>query len=548
MEAIRLYQGVHMLKYLCVFLVAGYLYGEIESPALRNYPPMNEIFHPVSTQNPKAQKSFNQGLTYIFAFNHDLAFRFFEEASNIDPNLAMAYWGMALALGQNMNSDVTPENELKAYTYVQKALELSPKASPNEQAYIRALATRYTNDKSADLVRLRFLYRDAMKRVAQMYPEDLDANTLYAESILDLDPWKYWTWNGKPKEGTMEAIAVLESVLNRNPLHIGANHYYIHAWEESPTPERALMSAYRLTTLFPKSGHLLHMPCHIFLLVGDYHQAIETSKKAIAEDRQYIAENGLNSGPYPLHYLSHNLYVFSRAYMLAEDSDEAIKASLDLTNFIKPHLSAMPNMAFYMIVPLEVYLYFHKWNDLLNYDLPNKDNAAVLAYWHYTRAIAFAHLGNPQASSQEYDLMLQAKERIPSNEIIAQNPSKKIIEIADLMFQAEMAGIHKDYKCQIELLKRAVAIQEQMDYDEPPAWFMPIRVQLGKAYLKQGQYCEAEIVFREALKRLDRNGRLLYGLSLSLKGQGREWDLYWVNREAANALQLMTQPLSLDNL
>lgn len=209
----------------------------------------------------------------------------------------MAYWGMALALGQNINEDVTPEREIKAYNYIQQAIKLSPKSSPNEQDYISVLAVRYTNDPKADFIPLRFLYRDAMKKLVQKYPEDLDAASMYVESILALDPWIWWTTDGKPKAGTKEAIDVLEFVLQRNPDHIGANHYYIHAWEESPFPERALMSAHRLEYLLPESGHLLHMPCHIFILVGDYESALKTNQKAIAQDRNYIENLGLHPVP-----------------------------------------------------------------------------------------------------------------------------------------------------------------------------------------------------------------------------------------------------------
>lgn len=226
---------IAFLLFICFQLP---VWGDIPASSFKVMPPINVIYHPVSTLNPEAQRNFDQGLTYIYAFNHDIAYESFKKAAELDPGLAMAYWGMALALGQNINSDVTAEKELKCYSLIQHALLLSSSASQNEQAYINALATRYTNDPSVDFTPFRFFYRDAMKKVVERYPEDLDAATLYSESILNLYPWKWWFLDGKPKPGTEEAAELLLSVLRRNPWHIGANHYYIHALEESPYPER----------------------------------------------------------------------------------------------------------------------------------------------------------------------------------------------------------------------------------------------------------------------------------------------------------------------
>jgi tetratricopeptide (TPR) repeat protein len=533
-----------------VFAAANFsetISAEIPQAALNTMPPMRQIYHPVSTTNAAAQNSFDRGLTYIFAFNHDIAYKEFEKAAQLDPHLAMAYWGMALARGQNINKDVTPENEIKCYEFSQKALKLSSGASACEQAYIKALATRYTNDPSADLIPLRFKYRDAMKKVAAEYFEDLDAASLYAESILDLDPWRYWTWDGKPKEGTYEAIDVLESVLRRNPNHLGANHYIIHAWEGSPMPERALMSAYRLTTLLPESGHLLHMPCHIFTLVGDYDEAIKTDKNAIAADRQYIQQNGM-SGDYPLHYLSHNIYVLARCYMLSEDYNNAIKTAFEFIQLLQPHLEKMPEMGSHVIVPLEIYLYFHRWKELLAYKLPSNKSPYAQAYWHFSRAVAYANLGDLDSAKQEEALMQQARQHITDSEMIAQNPATRVFHIAELVLNAALASSQKHPSESIEYLTKAVEAQDRLDYDEPPAWYIPIRVQLGKALLQQERYPEAQDVFEAALKQLQRNGRLLFGLTLSLKGQSLDWNAFWTQREMTAALKHAPRPLTLDDL
>lgn len=509
--------------------------SEIPLRPSKAFPPMNQIYHPISTTNPEAQKSFNQGLTYIFAFNHDIAYREFEKAAQLDPDLAIAYWGMALALGQNVNADVTPENELKSYELIQKAIKLSSKASANEQAYIAALATRYTDDPRSDLIPLRYHYREAMKKVIEAYPEDLDALALYAESILDLDPWKWWTLDGKPREGTMEAINVLDSVLTRNPDHIGANHYYIHALEESPFPSVALPSADRLLTLLPASGHLLHMPCHIFLITGFYKKALETNTKAVEADRDYIKKNGME-GNYPLHYLRHNLYVLARTYMLMENYPGANKMAMELNDFLKPYYEKDHHLAHFAYVPLEIFLYFQKWKEILAYQPPSPFPVAQ-AYLHFSRAMAFAALGDLDSAQKEKDLMLQAKKGIGQDETIANNPASEIFEIAELLINASFAKAENKYEAYFNYLVKAIERQDQLNYDEPPAWFMPIRQTLGFALLEQNQYTAAESVFRKTLQSLQRNGRSLYGLWLSLKGQNRTLDAFWVERELASALE-----------
>lgn len=522
------------------------LHAEVPESSMQQMPPMNEIYHPVSTTNPEAQKSFDKGLTYLYAFNHDIAYREFANAARLDPNLAMAYWGMALALGQNINDDVTPANEIKCYGYMQKAMQLLPNASAVEQAYIKALVVRYTNDPKADLIPLRFKYREAMKKLAAAYPNDLDASTLYAESILDLAPWKYWTWDGKPKDGTMEAIGILNSVLRRNPSQIGANHFAIHAWEGSSTPEQALMSAYRLTYLLPESGHLLHMPCHIFMLVGDYEAAIKTNTKAITQDKEYIKQYGLG-GNYPLNYLSHNMTILVRAYMLSEQYDEAVKAYQDLVNFIVPNLGVMHHLGMHLIVPMEVNLYFHRWNELLAYT-PATNMASVVAYMHFSRAIAYINLGDLSSAQKEKALMQKSMSEITDMEEIAKNEAKNVLALAAIILDADLAHAQKQESVYIDDLKKAADIQDKLNYDEPPAWYVPVRAELGKALLEQKRYVEAEAAFRKALSVFQRDGRLLLGLYLSVKGQGHDWDAFFIQREMTAALKKAPRPLTLEDI
>ncbi|MBH8565396.1 hypothetical protein I8748_25015, partial [Nostoc sp. CENA67] len=282
--------------------------------------------HLVSTQNPEAQKFFDQGLNLIYAFNHDEAVRSFQHAAELDPQLAMAYWGIALGLGANINLDIDPDRERVAYQTIQQALALFHQASVPEQAYIAALAKRYSNDPHADLHQLALDYALAMAALAKRYPDDLDAATLYAESLMDLHPWQLWSHDGKPQAHTEEIVAVLESVLQHDPDHPGANHYYIHAVEASQAPERALKSAQRLETLVPAAGHLVHMPSHIYFRVGNYERAMLANQRAIAQDDIYIQNNKVQ-GIYSLMYYNHNIYFLMVASSMAGRYQDALQAA-----------------------------------------------------------------------------------------------------------------------------------------------------------------------------------------------------------------------------
>lgn len=520
-----------LFKWVAPFLFIGALHGE--------------VYHPVSTSNPEVQKLFNKGLTYLFAFNHDIAFDSFKKASELDPNLAMAYWGMALARGQNVNEDITPENEIKCYRYVQEALKRLPCATPVEKAYIEALSTRYSDDPKADLIQLRFDYRKAMAKLIEAYPEDLDALTLYSESILDLDPWNWWTNEGKPEEGTLEAVEKLNFVLSRNPDHIGANHFNIHAWEESPTPQRALISAHRLESLLPESGHLLHMPCHIFIPVGDYESALKTNKNAIEQDKKYFRNPNHPAGTYTPHYLSHNMSILTRIYKLMEDYDNGIKAAYENANFSLQFLEKMPGLAHYTSAPLNIYLYFKKWNEILNYQSPSKISSEQ-AYLHYAKAKAHANLGHPEAARKEQELMNSYRKNIDPKDEIARNPATVVLELAALDLEATL---EKDLSRRESLLRKAVSLQDTFYYDEPPSWYTHMRIPLGQALLEQEKFEQAQETFEELLKSsLQRNGRALFGLYHSLKGQHKDWEAFWIQREMAGALKHASKPLQLEDL
>src|SRR6516164_10160281 len=324
------------LALVCVLFAHVYSVIAQSKPSIL-MPGLGQHHHAISTKNAEAQRFFDRGLTLVFGFNHEEAARAFRRASELDPQSAMAFWGIALALGPCINLDVDPPHEKAAYEAVQKALSLAPGATERERAYIQALSHRYSSDPKIDLRKLDAQYANAMRELHQHYPDDLDAATLYAESLMDLHPWKQWTLDGRPTEGTEEIVAVLESVLRRDPNHLGANHYYIHATEASGHPEKALASAERIKTLAPAAGHLVHMPAHAYIRTGDYHGASEANEIAIAADQAYIKANHVND-MYTMMYYPHNLHFLAVSASMEGRLATAKKAANDLVAQVSPNV------------------------------------------------------------------------------------------------------------------------------------------------------------------------------------------------------------------
>src|SRR6266571_1982773 len=314
-------------------------------------PGLGDVHHPVSTKNSQAQQFFDQGLKLVFGFNHDEARKSFQRAAELDPKLAMAWWGVSLTLGPNYNLPVDLEREKAGYDAVQRAVSLQKNASEPESAYINALVVRYSNDPHVDLHALDRAYKEAMGKLAARYPDDLDAATLYAESAMNLNPWRLWTADGKPAEGTEEIVATLESVLKRDPNHLGANHYYIHAVEASPHPERALPSAARLEKLAPAEGHLTHMPSHIYARVGDHSASARCNQAAMAADRKFLSETN-EQGFYRLMYYSHNMHFLAYADCMRGDFAGAKAAAEKLVANVSPGVKAIPMLEGFLPTPI----------------------------------------------------------------------------------------------------------------------------------------------------------------------------------------------------
>jgi tetratricopeptide (TPR) repeat protein len=491
-----------------------------------------DLSHPVTTASPEAQKYFDQGLRLIYAFNHDEATRSFQHAADLDPKMAMAYWGLAEAVGPNYNDPASDERFQQAHELIQKALDLSANASASEEDYILAMAKRFPVG-GADRRKAAEDYRDAMRELMNKYPDDLDAATLFAESSMNLHPWGLWMRDGTPHQGTDEIVATLESVLKRDPNHMGAVHYYIHAVEASRSPERALAGANRLAALAPSAGHLVHMPAHVYIRTGDYALAALTNEKAAAADRAYIQARG-GQGLYPAMYYSHNLHFIACVASMSGNYAEAKKAADMLAVHVGPLVKAMPPLEAFMTIPLAVNLRFHRWEDVLKAPQPHADMKITTTYWHFARGMALAGTGKVSEAETEYKAVAAVREATPPDAIFAMpfnNRTKDILLIATDVLGARIATAKKDYPSAIGMLQEAVAVQDKLNYGEPPDWFSPVRESLGAALLMNGAAADAEKIFREDLDRNPRNPRSLFGLQQTLKAQKRDYDAGLVEKQ-----------------
>ena len=505
------------------------------------------LHHPVQTDSVEAQLYFDQGLTFIYAFNHDAAYWSFLTASEADPKMAMAYWGMALSLGMTINTPITPERSRVAYVLVQKALLLASNSPAIEQAYAKALSARYAEDPDADQQMLNQYYSKGMKELSSLYPDDLDAATLYAESLLDLNPWHQWSSHGMPLDGTEEAVKMLQSVLRRDPDHLGANHYYIHAVEASAHPEIALISAERLKKRNLSLGHLLHMPAHIFMRVGDYHEAASSGEAAIAAVYAFMRDVGIDEN-HPEHALFHYYHVLVRSYTLEGRFKEAKRAADVLTKLYPVHYKRFPDLKACASATLSVLITFQRWDDLLELSAPPGELQLNGLLWRFGRTLAFIKLGELAKAREEYRHFLDGKSKLPSAILFGNNSADKIFGLADSFLQAQFAEAQGNSAQAVELLEKAIKEQDSLHYNEPSDWFFSIRETLGGLLLRMQKPVEAEAVFREDLRIHPRSGRALFGLRESLKIQSKTHDLYYVNEEFQKAWMYSDITLSVNSL
>lgn len=496
--------------------------------------------HTISTANETAQKFFNQGLILAYGFNHELAIASFQEALMHDPECAMCYWGIAWALGPNINLPMDNALVPDAWAALQMAQELAPKATEKEQAYITALATRYAPEPVDDRAPLDLAFADAMREVVTAYPDDLDAAAIFAESLMDTIPWNYWTPEGEPREATVEILATLEHVLEVNPNHPAANHYYIHATEASTTPELALPSAQRLETLVPGAGHLVHMPAHTYWRVGQYADAYRVNIAAHSSDMNTVGGTPDQGTFYSLAYYPHNLHFLFAAAQMMGNSANTIQAANDL-------VASLPTDTYREIPMLEdfnpTHLYalvrFGKWDEVLAVAAPPEDLQLSVGMWHYAQGMAQLRTGDVN-KAQEHLAAVQERAAMPemtSQGLLSFATAEQILRIASGILAGEIAAAQGDMDTAVAELEAAVAIQDSLAYIEPPAWYYPTRQTLGAILLEAGRAEEAEAVYRADLEQYPANGWSLFGLASALEAQDKHDEAAQVQAEFEAAWQ-----------
>jgi tetratricopeptide (TPR) repeat protein len=511
---------------------------------------LGDIHHPVSTSDRSAQQFFDQGLRFIYAFNHDEAARSFQHAAELDPKLAMAYWGIAEAVGPNYNDPASADRFKQAHEAIQKAVDLSATTSKAEQAYIQAMTKRFPADPKSDLKNAAENYHDAMREVVNRFRDDLDAATLFAESGMNLHPWGLWHPDGSPEVGTEEIVATLESVIKRDPDHMGAIHYYIHALEASPHPERALAGANKLASLAPAAGHLVHMGAHIYIRTGDYDSAVKINQQAATVDRAYIKATGAQ-GLYPMMYYSHNLHFIAMCAAMNGNYAESKKNAELLAAHVGPAVKDMPPLEGFMTIPLAVELRFHHWDNILKMPQPDPAMKTTTVFWHFARGMALTAKGSGSEAEAEYKMVSDAEAATPPDLVFAMpvnNKAKDIMRIAKSVLAAKITMAKKDSDGAIAMLRDAIAIQDTLKYDEPPDWFFPVRESLGAALLMTGDAAGAEKVFRDDLDRNPRNPRSLFGLRQALKAQKRDYDAEFVEKQFQTSWKGGELQLKLEDL
>ena len=506
---------------------------------------MGDHTHPITTNNKYVQRYFDQGLTIDFAFNHAESARSFRAGQTLDPNCAMCFWGEALALGPNINVTsngsviMADQERLAAYEAIQKALSLKNKVSEKERDFIDALATRYNGDTASPRGPLDLAYAEAMRELSNKYPEDDDAASLFAESLMNTMPWDYWIDADSPKPLTVEAIEILEKVMARNPRHPMALHLYIHAVESSSQPERAEAAADILLDLVPGAGHLVHMPSHIYWRVGRYADASESNIMAAAVDEAYIAACNAQ-GFYPAAYYPHNIHFLWASSSMEGRSEIAIEAGEKVAKNVRLEMiDQFPGVEFFKTVPMLSLVQFGLWDRVLELDPPAERLEYANAIWHYARSVAYSNKGNIESAQKERQMIESLKD---TNDVLHLDsiyyPASMLLEIADSLALGEIAISNNDYQSAIQYFANAVSVQDTLPYTEPPFWYYPTRLSLGKAYLLSDQADEAEVVFEENLKRYPRNGWALYGLIQALETQNKDssmvqkqFDIIWQNAD-----------------
>jgi tetratricopeptide (TPR) repeat protein len=539
-----------MMKLLSLLLCASSLlaqHGPVNPGKVvaKKWPGYGDLHFPVGSTSKEAAEWAKQGLRLVYAFNHAEAAASFRQATTLDPACSLCWWGLAYSLGNNINAPLFPENAAAAYESAQKALATAQ--SPREKAYAQALTARYAQQNPSNRSRLDQAFASAMKEVAQSLPDDLNAQVIHADSLMNLTPWKLFDRQGKPNTYTEEIIRILESVLNIDPEHLGANHLYIHAVEASPTPERALQSSYRLANLAPASGHLVHMPAHIFMRTGDYERAATVNSTAAALDKAYFENVG---GPtYYTPYWVHNLHFLSAARSMQGRYEEARAAIVECAEKLEPLARMMPAYEASLAMPLLLEVRFQKWDKILALPEPASASLSVRNAWLFARGMAQAAKGDVPEAKRTHAQFRSAVASLAPDRGFGLNLEKDVMAIAGHLLEAKILHSKQDHTAAIQALRQAVALEDKLHYDEPADWYYPpTREALGAVLLAAGQAAEAETVFRQELENNRRSPRALFGLHAALLAQNKNEAAAMVQPLFAAAWSKSDTPLSLEQL
>ena len=510
-----------MTCWLVMFSLAEAVTADQTEP-LPLFDNLGSLHHPITTTSEQAQRYFDQGLRFVYAFNHEEAIRSFEAAAQEDPKAAMPYWGIALALGPNINSAMEKKDEHRAIEMVQKARQLADHVTSVEQAYIDGLVTRYMGRKGVKRKGLDEAYAKAMRSVAQRFPEDADAATLFAEALMDLRPWDLWKTDGRPQPGTDEIIATLESVLAKNPDHPGACHYYLHAVEASSQLERALPCAERLPGLMPGAGHLVHMPAHIYMRLGKYHKAVERNQQAVDIDRQYLASRN-QTGDYADGYYTHNLHFLWASLAMEGRNVEAMNAARDLVATITTEEARKDRWKeLYLPTPIFSMIRFGRWEDLLREPPPPKGLRLMEGIWRLGRGLALVATGRLPGAEGEHVVLAGLTKQIRRDRTTEEKTERALLKIAERVLAGELAARRQRYDDAIRLFEEAIKMEAALPFSEPPLWPLSVRHYLGAVLLLADRPSEAEVVYQADLLHHPDNGWALIGLIQSLRAQQKD--------------------------
>jgi tetratricopeptide (TPR) repeat protein len=502
---------------------------------------------PITTQRPESQQFFDQGLRLTYAFNHSEALRAFKEAARLDPDNAMAYWGWALVLGPNINLPMVLEVAPQAYQAIQRAVVLKDKSSERERAYIEALAKRYTNEPMADRTTLDQAYARAMMKVAKRYPDDLDAATLFAASLMNLSPWAWWNLDGSPKARTNEIVETLQSVVDRNPQHAGALHYYIHL-VENHFPKRGERHADVLRGLMPGAGHIVHMPSHIYMRVGRYADSYEVNLRAADTDESYITQCRAQ-GVYPLNYYPHNIHFLAWSAMFQGRPKAALEAARKIVGKVPSEFASDGNVwALYEIFlsqPIFVMVRFGMWKEMLSEPKPDVESQFMTGIWHYGRALAYIHTGRLAEARRDLNPLSALRKAMGEVErYVSFTTGEVLLTIAEEIVLGELAYVEGNTLEGLARLERAVRLEDGLRYTAPPDWYFPVRHLLGAMLLDVGRPNEAEVIYAADLRNNPENGYSLLGLRLALEQQGNLDDALAVSKRFDHAWAEATHKLT----